>query len=83
RNRWRALLGNFDRALLARNLPRILRADLAHAKKLGLKGALLPFLVWPLLPLFAFRARGKRGLLLDWPSVGSEDTPPSAAAAGT
>lgn len=83
RNRWRTLLGNFDRDLLARNLPALLRADLAHAKKLGLKGALLPLLVWPLLPLFAFRARGKRGLLLEWPSVESEGPPPSAAAAGT
>ena len=83
RNRWRTLLGNFDRDLLARNLPGILRADLAHAKKLGLSGALLPFLVWPLLPLFAFRARGRSGLLLEWPSVEPEGARPSTAAAGS
>ncbi len=83
RNRWRALLGNFDRDLLARSLPGILRADLAHAKKLGLRGALLPLLVWPLLPLFAFRTRGRKGLLLDWPSVEPEGARPSDAAAGS
>lgn len=83
RNRWRTLLGNFERELLTRNLPRLLRADLAHARKLGPKGALLPLLVWPLLPVLAFRARGKRRLLPAWPSVEPEGSRPSAAAAGS
>jgi GT2 family glycosyltransferase len=83
RNRWRTLLGNFERDLLARNLPRLLRADLAHARNLGVKGALLPLLVWPLLPVFAFRARGRRGLLPRWPSVETEGARPSPAAAGS
>jgi hypothetical protein len=83
RNRWRTLLGNFDRELLTRNLSGLLRADLAHARKLGLPGALLPVLVWPLLPLFAFRARGKRGLLPEWPTVESRGAHPPAAAAGS
>ena len=83
RNRWRTLLGNFERELLTRNLPRLLRADLGHAKNLGLKGALLPLLVWPLVPVLAFRARGKRGLLRRWPSVEAEGAPPPASAVGS
>jgi GT2 family glycosyltransferase len=83
RNRWRTLLGNFDRDFLKRNLPRLLRADLAHAKSLGAKGTLLPVLVWPLLPAFAFRARGKKKLLPGWPSTDPEDARPTAAAAGS
>jgi GT2 family glycosyltransferase len=83
RNRWRTLLGNFDRSFLKRNLPRLLRADLAHAKSLGAKGTLLPLLVWPLLPALAFRARGKKRLLPGWPSAEPEDARPSAAAAGS
>lgn len=83
RNRWRTLLGNFDRVLLRRNLSALLRADLAHAKKLGARGALLPLLVWPLVPLLAYRARGKKGLLPAWPTVDPEGARPSAAAAGS
>ncbi len=83
RNRWRTLLGNFERDLLTRNLPRLLRADLAHARNLGLKGTLLPLLVWPLVPVLAFRARGKKGLLRRWPSVEAEGAPPPAAAVGS
>jgi GT2 family glycosyltransferase len=83
RNRWRTLLGNFERDLLTRNLPRLLRSDLAHAKNLGLKGALLPLLVWPLVPVLAFRARGKRGLLRRWPAVEAEGAPPPVAAVGS
>lgn len=80
RNRWRTLVGNFDRRLLVRNLPRLLRADLAHAKKLGVRGPLLPLLVWPILPFLALRAREKGSLLLDWPSVEPEGALPSTAA---
>ena len=83
RNRWRTLVGNFDRELLARNLPGLLRADLAHARQLGIPGAILPLLVWPHLPLLALRARRTRGLLHEWPTVESREARPPAAAAGS
>ena len=83
RNRWRTLFGNFERRHLKRELPRLLRADLAHAKSVGVKGVLLPLLVWPLLPVLAFRARGKKRLLPGWPTAEPEGTRPTAAAAGS
>ena len=67
RNRWRTLFRNFEPRLLARNLFSLLRADLAHVKNLGWKGALLPVLVWPRLPILAWRSREERALLSDWP----------------
>ncbi|HKF41862.1 MAG TPA: glycosyltransferase family 2 protein [Thermoanaerobaculia bacterium] len=67
RNRWRTLFRNFDSRLLARSLFALLRADLAHVRQLGWKGALLPFLVWPRLPVLAWRARQQQALLSDWP----------------
>ncbi len=71
RNRWRTLFRNFDTRLLARSLFALLRADLAHVKQLGWRGALLPVLVWPLLPVFAWRARQQSALLSDWPGRSS------------
>ena len=70
RNRWRTLFRNFEARLLARSLFPLLRADLAHVKQLGWKGALLPVLVWPRLPVLAWRARQEHALLSDWPSAG-------------
>jgi GT2 family glycosyltransferase len=67
RNRWRTLFRNFESRLLARSLFPLLRADLAHVKQLGWKGALLPVLVWPRLPVFAWRARRQDALLSEWP----------------
>jgi GT2 family glycosyltransferase len=67
RNRWRTLFRNFDSRLLARSLFPLLRADLAHVRRLGWKGVLLPVLVWPRLPMLAWRAREERALLSDWP----------------
>ncbi|HJW14945.1 MAG TPA: glycosyltransferase [Thermoanaerobaculia bacterium] len=67
RNRWRTLFRNFDSRLLARSFFALLRADLAHVRQLGWKGALLPVLVWPRLPVLAWRARQQSALLSDWP----------------
>jgi GT2 family glycosyltransferase len=67
RNRWRTLFRNFDSRLLARNLLPLLRADLAHVRSMGWKGALLPVLVWPRLPVLAWRSRAERTLLSEWP----------------
>ena len=47
RNRWRALLKNFDHRFLRSRLSALLRADLAHARALGTIGWLLPLVVWP------------------------------------
>lgn len=68
RNRWRTLFRNFDSRLLARSLFSLLRADLAHVRQLGWKGTILPLLVWPLLPLLAWRSRQEVALLSHWPS---------------
>lgn len=67
RNRWRTLFRNFESRLLARSLFALLRADLAHVRQLGWRGALLPVLVWPRLPVLAWRARQQHALLSDWP----------------
>ena len=67
RNRWRTLLRNFDPALLKRSLWPLLRADLGHARQLGWRGAFLPLLVWSFLPIEAWRWRGRRSLLSEWP----------------
>jgi len=69
RNRWRTLFRNFDARWLAGRLGHLLRADLAHARQLGWRGILLPLVVWPALPILAFRARPAGGLLLNWPEV--------------
>jgi GT2 family glycosyltransferase len=68
RNRWRTLFRNFDARLLARRLGPLLQADLAHARQLGWRGALLPLFVWPALPLLAWRERASSALLSEWPS---------------
>ena len=70
RNRWRTLFANFAPRFLARNLPALLRADLAHARRLGPAGVVLPLLVWPGIPFLALRRRRETGLLAGWPSVG-------------
>lgn len=67
RNRWRTLFSNFDPSLLARSGTALLRADLAHARHLGWKGAAVPLLVWPMLPAIALRRRGSQGRLSRWP----------------
>lgn len=68
RNRWRALFSNFEPHVLKARLPALLRADLAHARRLGWKGVLLLLAVWPLLPLFARQARGEPDRLTAWPA---------------
>ncbi len=67
RNRWRTLFRNFEPALIARNFPALLRADLAHVRAVGLSGLALPLLVWPRLPFQAFRSRHEQGRLAQWP----------------
>ncbi|HMF09494.1 MAG TPA: glycosyltransferase family 2 protein [Thermoanaerobaculia bacterium] len=69
RNRWRTLFRNFDGRWLAGRLGGLLKADLAHARRLGWRGVLLPLLVWPALPVLAWRTRPAGGLLFDWPSA--------------
>ncbi len=69
RNRWRTLFRNFEPRLLTKNLPALLRADLAHAKELGWKGAVLPLLVWPAVPGMAFRSRNQSRRLSAWPAA--------------
>jgi GT2 family glycosyltransferase len=69
RNRWRTLFRNFDPALLARHLPRLLRADLAHARQVGWRGLALPLLVWPRVPFLALRARNGPRKLSRWPAA--------------
>ena len=85
RNRWRTLFANFAPRLLAENLPALLRADLAHARQLGVAGAMLPFLVWPWIPFLAFGRPRDTGLLRRWPSVAAVSTraPAPAPAAGS
>ncbi|HEY6099152.1 MAG TPA: glycosyltransferase family 2 protein [Anaeromyxobacter sp.] len=72
RNRWRTLFSNFDPHLLAGSAAALLRADIAHARALGWKGAAVPLLVWPMLPGIALRRRGAERRLSSWPA------PPSA-----
>jgi len=67
RNRWRTLFRNFAPALLAKNFPALLRADLAHIRAVGWTGVVLPLLVWPRLPFQALRSRGDTGRLEQWP----------------
>jgi len=67
RNRWRTLFRNFDRALLRKDIGPLLRADLAHVRRLGWRGVILPLLVWPTLPLLALRSRDEADLLSHWP----------------
>jgi GT2 family glycosyltransferase len=83
RNRWRTLFANFTPRLLTRNLPALLRADLAHARRLGLPGVILPILVWPWIPFFALGERRGTRLLRRWPSVGPTPRRIPAAAAGS
>jgi GT2 family glycosyltransferase len=68
RNRWRTLFRNFNAALLARRLGPLLQADLAHARQLGWKGALLPLLIWPVLPILAWRGHDGETPLTEWPT---------------
>jgi GT2 family glycosyltransferase len=73
RNRWRTLFANFEPRFLVRHLPKLLRADLAHAKALGVRGTIIPLLVWPQILIDALRARGESHRLSDWPSVERRD----------
>jgi GT2 family glycosyltransferase len=68
RNRWRTLFRNFEPRRIRTSLGRLLRADLSHARRLGWKGAALPLLVGPQLPLEALRFREETGRLTDWPA---------------
>jgi GT2 family glycosyltransferase len=70
RNRWRTLFRNFEPELLRRGLPSLLRADLAHARNLGLPGALIPLLVWPRILTAAWTHRAEPARLSAWPSAG-------------
>ena len=83
RNRWRTLFANFSRRLLAQSLPALLRADLAHARRLGVPGVMLPLLVWPWIPFLALGQRREADLLRRWPSVGPIPPRIPAAAAGS
>jgi GT2 family glycosyltransferase len=70
RNRWRTLFRNFAPGLLARKLGPLLAADLAHARQVGWKGAAIPLLVWPRLPLMALRLGGQERRLERFPRSG-------------
>lgn len=81
RNRWRTLFRNFDSGLVRREIPGLLRADLAHARTLGWRAPIFLMSVWPRLP-FAARAAGASGAvgmagglrrLTEWP----KPAPPS------
>jgi hypothetical protein len=69
RNRWRTLFGNFEGRFIRQNLSRLLRADLSHARRLGLRGMALPIAVWPQIPFLALRAGSERNLLGSWPAA--------------
>lgn len=69
RNRWLTLFNNFDPALLRRSMGSLLWADVAHARRLGWRGVILPLLIWPALPLWALRSREQRRRLSSWPGV--------------
>jgi hypothetical protein len=75
RNRWRTLFRNFEPRRIRASLGALLRADLAHARSLGWKGAALPLLVWPKLPLEALRFREESGRLPEWPTAASRAKP--------
>jgi GT2 family glycosyltransferase len=68
RNRWRTLFRNFTPGLIGRSLPALLRADVAHARAVGVAGFVLPLLVWPRLPFMAWRSGGEPRRLTAWPS---------------
>lgn len=83
RNRWRTLFGNFERQWIRQNFPRLLRADLAHARRLGARGVILPFTVWPRIPFLALRKTAGRNLFGSWPSVHAAAARSRAAATGS
>ncbi len=73
RNRWRTLFRNFDPALLRREVPLLLRADLAHARALGWRAPLLLLSVWAPLAFSGratLAAAGGARPLADWPRTG-------------
>lgn len=67
RNRWRTLLKNFDHAFLRARLGTLLRADLAHARSLGLPGAALLAAVWPRAFVSAAWLRPRTSALTSFP----------------
>ncbi|HEY7368546.1 MAG TPA: glycosyltransferase family 2 protein [Thermoanaerobaculia bacterium] len=69
RNRWRTLWRHFDARFLLSQLPRLLAADLAHARTLGWAAPLLPLAIWPRLPFFALSHEGREARLAQWPGV--------------
>lgn len=73
RNRWRTLYRNFDEILLHRSFGSLLRADLAHARQLGWKGALLLVSVWPRILSEVWKHRGETSRLRVWPAPVSAD----------
>ncbi|MEP6802199.1 MAG: glycosyltransferase family 2 protein [Acidobacteriota bacterium] len=83
RNRWRTLFRNFEPGLLRREAPRLLRADLAHARALGWRAPLLLLSVWAPLA-FASRANpasaGGARPLADWPRTGTASGGPQGPA---
>ncbi len=76
RNRWRTLFRNFEPRRIRASFGRLLRADLAHARRLGWRGAALPLLVWPQLPLEALRHRAESGRLPEWPGPAASSAKP-------
>ena len=67
RNRWRTLFRNFEPRTIRGSLGALLRADLAHARSLGWRGAALLLLTWPGVPIEALRHRQESGRLSEWP----------------
>jgi GT2 family glycosyltransferase len=67
RNRWRTLRRHYDARFLRRRAGRLLRADLAHARRLGPGGALLLLRVWPE-ALATLAGRSRPGARTAWPA---------------
>jgi GT2 family glycosyltransferase len=83
RNRWRTLFRNFEPRLVKREVLRLLRADVAHARTLGWRAPLLLLSVWPAVALAAGAPGGNAAgadRLTDWPR--SSPLPGPQAAGG-
>lgn len=80
-NRWRVLGRNFAPGFLRRQLPSLLRADLAHARHCGLPGGVLLIAVIPTILRVLTASSRSRSLLGAWPRLGCDPLasgPPSS-----
>ncbi len=80
RNRWSTLFRNFDSGLVRREIPSLLRADLAHARTLGWRAPIFLMSVWPRIPFAARAAEASAAAagsrrLTEWPSPAPPSDP--------